>query len=269
MDQAANMDPFTRDPIAYREQEYYLVLFRELKQMFGPAPVLSSESVAGYNKMLFRLLEAMRPRDFMERILIKQGADATWEVIRYARLKSEHMQLKFRQLAELEQHAGSEHSKPVPEHAGAQAGQSTQSAAAQGAMPAAGGVAGAQDNAAASVKSPTFADHAQALEHGIDHVERLEKLLKGAVARRNDILGQIERYRNNLGGFNRIDYHGLIAYEFACAGVKDPWPYPPGYRDPVSPEEETTKIGSGASSSDPKSVSDKNAGPGSCDGGSK
>ena len=229
--------------------------------MFGPAPVLSSENVAGYNKMLFRLLEAMRPRDFMERILIKQGADATWEVIRYARLKSEHMQLKFRQLAELEQHAGWETANACPSTRARKQARARNPPPRKAQCPQQVGcwVAG---TAVASVKSPNFADHAQALEHGIDHVERLEKLLKGAVARRNDILGQIERYRNNLGGSTRIDYHGLIAYEFACAGVKDPWPYPPGYRDPVSPEEETTKIGSGASSSDPKSVSDENAGSG-------
>ena len=42
-------------------------------------------------------------------------------------------------------------------------------------------------------------DHAKALESGIDYFERLDHLLGVAMARRNNVLAQIEFYRQGLG----------------------------------------------------------------------
>ena len=56
------------DPWEEREKQYYLIMMRDLKQIFGPGPVLTTESSEGYDKMLLRTLEALRPKDFMEQI---------------------------------------------------------------------------------------------------------------------------------------------------------------------------------------------------------
>jgi hypothetical protein len=51
---------------------------------------------------------------------------------------------------------------------------------------------------AVMLQSPTEFDHADALERGIDYAERLDKLLNAATARRDDVLRQLERYRDGL-----------------------------------------------------------------------
>ena len=48
------------------------------------------------------------------------------------------------------------------------------------------------------LQSPTEFDHADALERGIEYAERLDKLLNAATARRDDVLRQLERYRDGL-----------------------------------------------------------------------
>jgi len=60
---------------------------KELKKLFGPAPVLSTESLKNYNAILKSLREAIKPDDFVMEILVIDLADATWEIQRCKRLK--------------------------------------------------------------------------------------------------------------------------------------------------------------------------------------
>ena len=62
--------------------------FVELKKLFGPPPVLSSEDPKAYYAMWARILESLKPRDFIEQMLSKDLADATWEMKRYSRHKA-------------------------------------------------------------------------------------------------------------------------------------------------------------------------------------
>ena len=150
--------------------------------------------------------------------MIKHLADFTWEIIRYSRHKAEHMQRKFRQLA-----ATAENKKARPQ-AFAEASHAAEPSSSQNGMH--GAIGEVEDVTAAA---PTYADHAEALEHGIDFAERLDGLLKAAVARRNDVIDQLERHREGLGGqtHQSIEYiRSMMAAEFRRAGFKDPWPHP-------------------------------------------
>ena len=81
------------------------------------------------------------------------------------------------------------------------------------------------------LQSPTEFDHADALEHGIEYAERLDKLLNAATARRDDVLRQLERYRD-----------GLSARQLGLAEVTDYDPAHPQWiedheiLDPVVPK---------------------------------
>jgi hypothetical protein len=62
---------------------------------------------------------------------------------------------------------------------------------------------------ATTLQAPTEADYAEALEHGIDYAERLDALLNAAIARRDDVLLQWERYRDarRCFGFTPVTYY--------------------------------------------------------------
>jgi hypothetical protein len=75
-----------------------LRVLAEIKELCGPPPVLSSESVEAYYKVMFRLIEAFMPRDFMEQMFLKHLTDYTWEIIRYTRQRTLNMERKFQQL---------------------------------------------------------------------------------------------------------------------------------------------------------------------------
>ena len=47
-------------------------------------------------------MQCFDPRDFMERLLIKQLVDCTWEIMRYTRHKTASIERKFRQRLELQ-----------------------------------------------------------------------------------------------------------------------------------------------------------------------
>jgi hypothetical protein len=60
-------------------------------------------------------------------------------------------------------------------------------------------------------------DHARALENAIEFHEKLDKLLNAAVARRDNALEQLERYRNGLGHYLRWISDEIIDAEFSDA----------------------------------------------------
>jgi hypothetical protein len=182
---------------------YDLRVLAEIRALCGPPPVLSSENVDAYHSLLLRLLEAIRPRDPMERMMVKHLADYTWEIIRYTRHKTLLMERGFRQRRDERVH----HIKRKQAHAGK---------------------APAQDAARATVKeveaelllSATEFDHADALERGVEYAERLDKLLNAAVTRRNDVFVQLERYRGGLGGNANGGYAHVFNYEAGYPGIK-------------------------------------------------
>jgi hypothetical protein len=121
----------------------------------------------------------------MEQMLIKHLTDNTWEMNRYTRHKPMQMERKFKQLLE-------HRAQRVK-------------AAAQNKQAQAGTLAGANREEVEAIlrQSPTEADHAEALEHGIDYAERLDKQLNEATARRDDVLEQLQRHREALGRYLR------------------------------------------------------------------
>ena len=69
--------------------------------MFGPPPVLSSEDSKAYYAMWARILESIKASDFIEQMLAKDLADATWEMKRYSRHKALVIERKYLEQQEL------------------------------------------------------------------------------------------------------------------------------------------------------------------------
>ena len=55
---------------------------KEMKKLFGAAPVLSSESLKDYDAILMRLMDCIEPDDVIELFYVKDLADQIWEINR-------------------------------------------------------------------------------------------------------------------------------------------------------------------------------------------
>ena len=162
---------------------YNLLILAEIKTLCGQPPVLSTESTEAYNTMLLRIIESIWPRDFIERLFCRHIADSTWEIIRYTRHKMLLMERRHRQALD--------HRAQCMRVAAQKEQAVTES-------PTDATRASLKEIEAVMLQSPTEFDHADALERGIDYAERLDKLLNAATARRDDVLRQLERYRDGL-----------------------------------------------------------------------
>src|SRR5262245_39355744 len=63
----------TRRPMAWR--------------LFGPTPIMEGEDIALYDDLLTRISTAVKPKDILEDIWVREVIDLTWETFRLRRLK--------------------------------------------------------------------------------------------------------------------------------------------------------------------------------------
>jgi hypothetical protein len=183
----------------------------ELKELLGPPPVLSSEDRKVYDEIMARLMECLDPKDFLEQLLIKQFVDSNWEVTRYTRHKTLGIERKARQIREAQ-----------AKHAKAQAQMKR-----VGTAPHPANELGRMDELENTIENtvndvdaildrPTAElNHARALEIGVVHHLQLDQLLNTAIARRDDALAQLERYRRGLGKRLQKAAEEIIDAEFS------------------------------------------------------
>ena len=57
---------------------------KALKKLFGPAPVLTSESLKEYDLILKLVMDCIEPGDFILQMFVKDVADATWDIKRFS-----------------------------------------------------------------------------------------------------------------------------------------------------------------------------------------
>jgi hypothetical protein len=173
----------------------------QLKKLFGPEPVLSTESVEAYNAIVTLCLDSVRPRDFMEQLLTKDVVDASWEIRRYMWHKCLGIERKCRARIEYQEKSATEEAERREQRL------ARQQETAKNLKTEQERVYELQYNIDESVddvdkillRKPEELDHARSLEEGIEFHEKLDRLLNASVARRNNALEQLERYRNGLG----------------------------------------------------------------------
>jgi hypothetical protein len=77
-------------------------IIAELEKLFGPSPVLSTEKIGSYYGITSCFLRDLGPRDFLEKMFVRNLTDFTWEAIRYTRYKTVGIDSRFRQRAAFE-----------------------------------------------------------------------------------------------------------------------------------------------------------------------
>jgi len=213
----------------------------EIKKLFTP-PVLTSEDLKTYYTIMARLLECFKPRDFVEQMLVKDLTDAIWEIMRYSRYKTLVIEREHERHVEIQAKRRQEERKrkaDIAEQIAQRAKEAEQEGKSKEAEP--GEQAGAPtsqyerwlelehviDGSVSDVDEILFGaadelDHAKALQSGIDYFEQLDRLMSVQVARRNDVIEQIEFYRRGLGQHLRQIADDIIDAEFSETKLEAP-----------------------------------------------
>ena len=171
---------------------------------FGPAPLIEGEDAGAYDELLLRVSTAVRPQDIFEEIWIRDIVDLVWEAFRLRRLKACVMTAGARiELAE----------RLAPVVGWPQAHGLARSWAAR----APGALAEVEEHlATAGIGLETVA--AQGLCFKLDFIERIDRMIMAAEARRNAALREIDRHRATLGRQLRQAVLEAEAQEVATGG---------------------------------------------------
>jgi hypothetical protein len=151
--------------------------------VFGPPPLIPGEDLAAYRALLERIAAAVHPKDFLERMWVRDAVDLEWDVLRGRRMKAQIVKIaQGRHIAKL----------------------LTNSLGEKGAN----GVAATwdapemreiftPDMARAGITSDSIM--AQAYVSKLDEIERVEDMTASAEARRNNVFREIDRHRQAFG----------------------------------------------------------------------
>jgi hypothetical protein len=185
----------------------------ELRRVFGPPPILSTERAQAFDDLLDGLAKSLRPADFMEKILVWELTVCTWDIIRYSRYKSLLVERQYQQhrdmkVKRIKQAAARKEALEANKPANA----FERLCELQDAMGAS-----VDDVDAILARAAEEVDHARALEAAMVQYAQLDALLSVAYRRRNDIIDQLERYRDGLGRHSRKVSDTIIDGE--CAEV--------------------------------------------------
>lgn len=173
----------------------------DLKRWFGPPPVLSSENQQAYTEITERLVEAYMPEDILEMMLIRQLVDSNWEIVRCTRHKPLAVDRKLLEQREFQV----KRARKLAELREAR----TRERAERNSQPATqlDRINELIDKVETSVldvdkildQPPVELDHARAMEEAFGYLERLDRQITIAIARRNNALELLDLYRDGLG----------------------------------------------------------------------
>jgi hypothetical protein len=182
----------------------------EMKTLFGPPPILSTEKPELYDAMLAGLVASHKPWDFPSKFFVWLMANAAWDILRYIRHKNWTIDRRFRQ-----------HLAHQVQRAKALAEKRKQSASKQNQPDESeefNRLVDLLDVVEANVsdvdeifdRAAKEVDHARALEHGIGHIERLDVLHSTAFKRYNEAFIMLERYREVFSTRSREEFEMML-----------------------------------------------------------
>ena len=181
----------------------------EIRELLGPAPVLTTEDAKRYERILRNFAQCVRPRDFIEWMWVLDLTDHRWEIERLRRFKH--------QLVEEAHKANVERTNAVTEASFVAEvwGLCATARSVLSGLPLEPALktereqklnADIEDLTTKTEKqlaklnrAPTSADFARVADEWILPYERVEKLLRSAENAFNGVLEQIDHHREGLG----------------------------------------------------------------------
>jgi hypothetical protein len=153
--------------------------------LLGPPPLIEGENAAAYGELLNRISAAVKPKDILEEIWVREVIDLVWEGLRLRRLKSN--------LLAASTHAGLEQILNTL----CDFFEADRLSKSWARNEAAGRKEVKQLLASAGLSMDAVM--AQTLSLKIDDIERIDRMVMAAEARRDATLREIERHRATLG----------------------------------------------------------------------
>ena len=151
---------------------------------FGPAPLLDGEDAAAYDELLARVSGAVKPSDILEEIWVRDVVDLVWEALRLRRLKASLITAKA--------HNGLEQIlQPLSDWETADALSEAWARRDPKAIKEVDAMLASADLTMDAVMAETLA-----LE--LDRVERIDRMIMSAEARRNAVLREVDRHRASV-----------------------------------------------------------------------
>jgi hypothetical protein len=164
------------------------------KAPFGPPPLIEGEDIAAYRKLLAEVSATVKPTDVLEEIWVHDIVDLVWEIWRLRRLKTN--------LLAATAHKGLQTVlEPLldglidPEF---QPGEATLDLVQSWIARKPSAIRRA-DRILAAAGLTMHAVMALTLSHNIDAIERIDRMIALAEARRSHILEEVARHRATLG----------------------------------------------------------------------
>jgi len=158
---------------------------------FGPPPLIAGEDPAAYAALRHRVADAVRPKDILEEIWLRDVVDLTWDVFRLRRLKAhllraaahEGVRIVLAPLVRDKEYRGK--------------GSGAEELSQRWARGDENAVEEVNDHLAAAGLTMD-AVTAQTFAAKLDEVERIDRMIASAEARRNLVLREVERHRETL-----------------------------------------------------------------------
>ena len=151
---------------------------------FGPPPLLDGEDPAAYDELLARVSGAVKPSDILEEIWVRDVVDLVWEALRLRRLKASLITAKA--------HNGLEQIlQPLSDWETADALSEAWARRDPKAIKEVDAMLASADLTMDAVMAETLA-----LE--LDRVERIDRMIMSAEARRNAVLREVDRHRASV-----------------------------------------------------------------------
>jgi hypothetical protein len=152
--------------------------------LFGPPALLEGENPASYDELLARVSGAVKPADVLEEIWVRDVVDLVWETHRWRRLKANLIMATTY--------------KGVEAVVEPMVGDYAATSLARSWARRDAGAIKKVDKLLASAGLTMDAVMAQTLSLKIDHIERIDRIIMGAEARRNVALRELDRHRASL-----------------------------------------------------------------------
>jgi hypothetical protein len=171
---------------------------------FGAPPLIQGENPADYQALLKRVSVAVRPRDFLDEIWVRDIVDLYWEMLRLRRLKAGLLNASM--------------GDGLRAVLGSLMSTGSSSLTTQALVQS--WINGSPDSrkkveqslAAAGFSMDVVA--AAALSKKLDEFERIDRMITSAEARRNNALREIDRHRATLGAALRAAVDEVEDAEF-------------------------------------------------------
>jgi hypothetical protein len=176
-------------------------MMHSTKALFGPPPVLSTEEPKQFDGLFDRVIACLKPRDTVELILIRHFVYAVWEIERLTRYGTVSIERWYRETLQLRarQEKLQKARKEDLAWKNAERNSSKPADIAQLVALEDSFLEVLTDTDEIMERRATEFEHNRAFGQGILFQERLDKLMASRIARRNDALQQLDRYRAGLG----------------------------------------------------------------------